>query len=71
MRKIIVRTSEEADLRRRKHNEDRICPECENTLCSKDEKVDKIFSLIPIRRYNEYVCLRCGCKWQINKRELE
>ena len=68
MEKIIVRTSEEADLSRQKENADRVCPECECAISSKTEKVDTVLFIIPKRRYTEYVCLKCGCKWQINKR---
>lgn len=67
MEKIIVRTSEEADLQRNKDSNEKVCPECESSFSSRIDKVDKLLFIIPLRKYTEYVCFKCGCKWQINR----
>lgn len=67
MKKFITKTSTQAQIERKKEQEDTSCPECGYPCLGIVARKEGFFKT---QEKNEYRCIECGCEWETEWRNV-
>lgn len=67
-RKRITKTHEQAEMERKKHEDDHTCPHCGYRVYTGKREVRNVGRFfIKFVYYDKYTCTKCGTEWEVDR----